>query len=116
MQALLKDAIDPGAIESLFELYFLKFCRDFQLGPPETQVGFGLWTADFLFRESDVVVETDSRRWHGTAARRARDARKSAYLESLGLVVVRVTWAELRDDPAGLARRIESYLVPRDGG
>lgn len=116
LQALLADAVDPQTIDSLFELYFLRFCRDFRLGSPETQVEFGIWTADFLFRDAGVVVETDSRRWHGTAARRARDARKTAYLESLGLVVVRVTWNELRDDPAGLARRIESYLVPRDGG
>ena len=116
LQALLADAVDPGAVESLFELLFLRFCRDWALPRPATQVEFGIWTADFLFRDAGVVVETDSRRWHGTAARRARDARKTAYLESVGLTVVRVTWRELRDDPAGLARRIETHLLPPDGG
>lgn len=116
LRALLADAVDPQSIDSSFELHFLRFCRAFRLGPPETQVAFGAWTADFLFRDASVVVETDSRRWHDTAARRARDARKTAYLESLGLVVIRVRWAELRDDPAGLARRIEFHLLPRDGG
>lgn len=106
LQVLLADAVEPGAIESVFELRFLKFCRDFALTRPETQVQFGIWTVDFLFREVGVVVEADSRRWHATAARRARDARKTAYLEALGLVVVRITWRELRDDPAGVAARI----------
>ena len=106
LQVLLADAVEPGAIESLFELLFLRFCRDWGFSRPETQVAFGIWTADFLFRDARVVIETDSRRWHGTAARRARDARKTADLESLGLVVLRVAWQELRDDPAGLAARI----------
>jgi very-short-patch-repair endonuclease len=106
LQALVDDAVDPGQIDSLFELLFLRFCRHWGFGRPETQVEFGIWTADFLFRDAGVVIETDSRRWHATAARRARDARKTAYLQSLGLVVVRVTWQELRDDPAGLAERI----------
>ena len=106
LQLLLADAVDPGEIDSLFELLFLRFCRDWGFGRPETQVEFGIWTADFLFRDVGVVVETDSRRWHATAARRARDARKTAYLGSLGLFVLRVTWQELRDDPAGLAERI----------
>jgi very-short-patch-repair endonuclease len=110
LQVLLADAVDPGQIDSLFELLFLRFCRDWGFGRPETQVRFGIWTADFLFRAAGVVIETDSRRWHGTAARRARDARKTAYLESLGLVVVRVTWQELRDDPAALARRVRGAL------
>ena len=106
LQALLADAVDPGEVESLFELLFLRFCRGWGCSRPETQVRFGIWTADFFFRDAGVVVETDSRRWHGTAARRARDALKTAYLESIGLTVVRVTWRELRDDPAGLAERI----------
>lgn len=105
LQKLLADAVEPGAIESHLELRFLKFCRDQRLPRPETQAEFGIWTADFLFRKWGVVVETDSR-WHDTAARRARDARKTAYIESLGLVVVRVRWRELHDDPASVADRI----------
>lgn len=112
LQVLLADALDPGGIESLFELFFLRFCRNWRLPRPETQVEVGIWTVDFLFRDAGVVVEVDGRRWHDTAARRARDARKTADLESLGLVVVRVSWSELRDDPAGLARRIELHLIP----
>jgi very-short-patch-repair endonuclease len=108
LQELLADAVDPGEIDSLFELRFLKFCRDFTLPRPATQVEFGRWTADFLFERVGVVVETDSERWHRTAARRARDRRKTADLEALGLTVIRVTWHELQNEPAALAARLRA--------
>ena len=100
------DAVDPGEIDSLFELRFLKFCRRYSLPRPRTQVPFGIYHADFLFADFGVVVETDSRRWHSTAARRARDARKTAYLERHGLIVIRVSWHELRNDPDGVHAHI----------
>lgn len=61
-----------------------------------------------MFGRYGVVVETDGERWHATAARRARDRRKTTDLEALGLIVVRVTWRELVDDPAALAARIRA--------
>ena len=106
LATLLADAVEPGEIDSHFELRFLKFCRRYSLPGPRTQVPFGIYRADFLFEEFGVVVETDSQRWHSTAARRARDARKTAYLERCGLIVVRVSWHELRDDPDGVHARI----------
>jgi len=108
---LLADAVDPGEIDSLFELRFLKFCRGWALPRPLTQVPFGIYRADFFFEEFGVVVETDSRRWHSTAARRARDARKTAYLEALGLIVIRVTWHELRNDPEGVHARVRAAFA-----
>lgn len=106
LRPLLADAIDPGEIDSVLELRFLHLCRDWGLGRPATQAKFGPWRADFLFRERALVIETDGGRFHATAAARARDARKSAYLESIGLVVLRVSWFELRDRPAELYERI----------
>jgi hypothetical protein len=78
LQELLADAVDPGEIDSLFELRFLKFCRDFTLPRPATQVEFG------------------------------RDRRKTADLEALGLTVIRVTWHELQNEPAALAARLRA--------
>lgn len=112
LTALLADAVDPGEIDSLFELRFLKFCRRWALPLPRTQAPFGIYQADFLFEDVGVVVETDSRRWHEPAARRARDARKTAYLERCGLVVIRVSWHELRDDPDGVHARVRAAFEP----
>jgi very-short-patch-repair endonuclease len=108
LQQLLADAVEPGEIDSVFELRFLKFCRRYSLPRPRTQAPFGIYRADFLFAQFGVVVETDSRRWHSTAARRARDARKTAYLEERGLIVLRLSWQELRGDPDGVHARIRS--------
>jgi len=110
VRALLADAVDPGEIESVLELRFLAFCARWGLPRPLTQERFGLWRADFLFAEHALVVETDGGRFHATAAKRERDRRKTAGLEALGLRVLRVTWPELHERPAALARRIRDAL------
>jgi very-short-patch-repair endonuclease len=106
LRPLLAGTVDPGEIDSVLELRFLRFCRDWKIDRPETQAEFGPWRADFLFRGHGLVIETDGARFHATAAARARDARKTAYLESIGLVVLRVSWFELHERPAELHRRI----------
>ncbi|MEP6953797.1 MAG: DUF559 domain-containing protein [Solirubrobacteraceae bacterium] len=108
LRALLTGAVDPGAVESVFELRFLGFCRTYALGRPRTQERFGRWRADFFFAEHGTVVETDGGRFHATAAARARDARKTADLEARGLLVLRVSWAELHYHPDELAARIRA--------
>lgn len=110
LHELLLDAVDPGEIESVLELRFLAFCAKYGLPRPRTQVDFGIWRVDFVFADEGVVVETDGRRFHATAAARVRDARKTADLEARGLVVVRVTWRELHDTPAALAVRLRALL------
>ncbi len=110
VRALLAAAVDPGEIESVLELRFLAFCARCGLPRPLTQQEFGAWRADFLFAEHGVVVETDGGRFHATAAKRDRDRRKTAALETLGLVVLRVTWADIHDRPADLARRLRDAL------
>lgn len=104
LRPLLADAVDPGEVDSVFELRFLALCRHVGLERPETQAEFGVWRVDFFFPERGLVVETDGNRFHATAAARARDARKTAELEALGLVVERVVWTELFDPPALAAR------------
>jgi len=110
VRALLADAVDPGDIESVLELRFLAFCARWGLPRPLTQVEFGIWRADFLFAEQGLVIETDGGRFHASAAKRARDRRKTVALEALGLVVLRVTWQELHERPAELAQRLHDAL------
>ena len=110
VRALLTDAVDPGEIESVLELRFLAFCARWGLPRPLTQVQFRSWRADFFLAEHGVVIETDGGRFHASAAKRARDRRKTAALEALGLVVLRVTWHELHERPAELAGRVRDAL------
>ncbi len=99
LRAILAEAVDPGQVESILELRFLQFCERHGLPRPLTQVRFGQWRVDFFFKEEGVAVETDSRKFHATAARRRLDAQKTADLEALGLTVVRLRWADVVHDP-----------------
>jgi very-short-patch-repair endonuclease len=111
LRLLLEDAVDPGDVESILELRFLGVCEAFSLGRPRTQVWFGDYRVDFFFEEHGLVVETDGRRWHATAAKRRHDKAKDAYLRSLGLTVLHERWADVVDTPAAVAHRVSSNFV-----
>lgn len=113
LRLLLVDAVDPGQVESILELRFLKLCVEQGLPRPLTQVWFGSWRADFWFREQRVVVETDGRRYHASAAKRARDARKDSDLQARGETVIHVRWVDVVDAPAAVAARIRAAFPPR---
>jgi very-short-patch-repair endonuclease/predicted transcriptional regulator of viral defense system len=113
LRALLVDAVEPGDVESILELRYLKLCHDFTVPRPETQVWFGNWRADFYYPEQRVVIETDGRLWHASAAKRRRDAQKTAELEQQGELVLRLRWTDVIDAPAATAERVLSTLNAR---
>lgn len=110
LQALLAEAVDPGQVESILELRFLRLCSDHGLPRPLTQVRVGPWRADFFFPEQRVIVETDGGRYHATAAKRARDARKTAAFDAAGLTVHRLTYADVTFEPARTAEGLRKAL------
>jgi very-short-patch-repair endonuclease len=114
LRAILSEAVEPGKVESILELRFLQFCEKHGLRRPLTQVWFGPWRADFLFKEEGVAVETDSRKYHATAARRRKDAEKTAYVEALGLRMIRLRWVDVVHHPArALAALANGGVSPR---
>ena len=55
---------------------------------------------DFLWPAlHNLVLEADSRRYHGNLLARADDADKQAELEALGYTVIRTSWAEMTTRP-----------------
>lgn len=68
---------------------------------------------DGLFRAGRLVLELDSRRWHGQDVDRAHDARRDRRLEALGYVVLRITWADLVDRPDSVVAQIRALLDAR---
>lgn len=54
---------------------------------------------DFVWPDRRVVVETDGARYHGTEPARARDRARDRLLSAAGYRVIRVTWAELDEQP-----------------
>ncbi|MFL5832712.1 MAG: endonuclease domain-containing protein [Solirubrobacterales bacterium] len=101
------------------EARFFRFCRTFQLLRPEVNShllidGISMMP-DFLWRESRLIVETDSRRVHGTVAAFEKDRRRDQILTAAGWTVIRCTWRQLRDEPEALAHTIRTLLARSHG-
>ena len=72
----------------------------------------GHYIVDFYCASSKLVVELDGAQ-HYTAEGKARDAVRTAFLESLGLRVIRFENREVRQNLAGVALKIASHLTPK---
>ena len=72
------------------------------------QVAFDSYVVDFYCAEYKLVVELDGQSHDGQLA---KDAKRTEYLESLGLHVIRITNSELATNPEGIARLILSQAT-----
>jgi very-short-patch-repair endonuclease len=106
LRKVLVAAVDPADVRSVLELRFLRMCDAHGIPRPQVNVRMGEWTPDFYWPEWGLIVETDGVAFHSTAASRDRDALKDETMRSLGLAVLRLSWAEVTERPAETARRI----------
>jgi hypothetical protein len=65
---------------------------------------------DFLWTDERVILEADSRRFHGNMIARADDATRQLVLETMGLRVIRTTWVEATTKPAVVQRKVAEAL------
>ena len=91
----------PGSTRtrSALEERFLAFCRDHGLPQPQVNVPIGPYTADFLWPEQWLIVETDGRAAHRTAHAFEHDRARDAQLAVGGYRVVRYTERRLIREP-----------------
>lgn len=66
--------------------------------------------ADCLWLEQQVIVELDGREAHGTVRAFERDRERDRLLLVAGWRVTRVTWRQLRDDPAAVIADLRELL------
>jgi very-short-patch-repair endonuclease len=95
---------------SELERTFLRLCRRHRLPMPEVNVRVGPYTVDFLWREANVIVETDGFEAHGTRSAFEADRARDADLTVMGYEVIRFTWRQLSDDPAVVAAILRTVL------
>jgi len=78
--------------------------RDREPGRPafRRQHPIGPYVLDFFCAKARLCVEVDGGS-HGFGDRPARDARRDAYLRSLGIRTIRCSAAEVLQDPTGVA-------------
>lgn len=102
---------DPRVTRSPIERRFLSLLRNSPLPLPETNARVGTYEVDFLWREAQVIVETDGWTAHSSRSAFERDRRRDAELVARGYRVIRVTKRRLDDDPAGTLTRIACALA-----
>jgi hypothetical protein len=106
LRRVLTGAVDPADVLSVLELRFLRMCDAHGLPRPLVNERIGEWTPDFHWPTWGLIVETDGAAFHSTAAARRRDERKDEAMRALGLVVLRLRWADVVSRPAETVRRI----------
>jgi very-short-patch-repair endonuclease len=84
---------------SAAEELFFSLIRDAGLPPPRVNVYVEGCLVDFYWPEHGVVVEIDGAQFHSTRTVFERDRQKAARLTAAGIVVVRLTWRQMKDAP-----------------
>ena len=98
---------------------FLALCRRAGLPQPEVQQWINLpdggdpIRADFLWREEEVIVETDGEKYHKTHQRRRSDRRKDQRLTVHGFLPLRTDSNQVFRRPTELEAMLKSLISRR---
>ena len=103
----------PAFTRSDAEARLLKLVRKAGLPVPESNAIVAGYEVDLFWREARVIVEFDSFAFHGDRHAFEQDRLRDAELQAAGFRVIRVTWRQLVDDPAGSSAASAGPSVPR---
>jgi REase_MTES_1575 len=108
-------AKDPiGITRNDFEERFLAFLDDNGFPRPALNAPLALrgrfFEIDCLWRDQRLAVELDGRAVHGTARAFESDRERDRILQAEGWHTARITWRQLRDDPAAVAADLRRLL------
>jgi very-short-patch-repair endonuclease len=95
---------------SELELMFLELIRRHRLPEPEVNVRVGRFLVDFLWRDRKLIVETDGARFHAGSVATGDDLLRDARLRALGFEVLRISYAEVIDDPGAVVKALRDRL------
>jgi predicted transcriptional regulator of viral defense system len=119
---LILDTIHPQTKRTRSELerLFLEMCSKRGVPNPEVNVWLPApdgrrYQADFLWRDSRLIVEADSRRFHDTDSAFVDDRKRQQQLELAGWRVSRCTWEEVEKEPRRLAETVRALIVQGKG-
>jgi predicted transcriptional regulator of viral defense system len=119
---LILDTIHPQTKRTRSELerLFLAMCERRNVPEPEVNVWLPApdgrrYQADFLWRDSRLIVEADSRRFHDTDSAFVADRKRQQQLELAGWRVSRCTWEEVEREPGRLALTVKGLIARHPG-
>jgi very-short-patch-repair endonuclease len=101
----------PAYTRTKAERLMLRLIRAAQLPRPLTDVKLCGYTADFLWREQGLIIEVDGYQFHSDPRAFERDRKRDQVHVAAGYRVIRVTWAQMRDEPMAVIARIAQALV-----
>ncbi len=110
---------DIGATITRGELEhrFLTFLDDAVLPRPAVNASLQLQDqrieADCVWRDQHVIAELDGHASHATTAGFERDRARDRAVQAQGWRVIRITWRQLHEEPAAVARDLERLLDAR---
>ena len=111
LQAAL-DRLGEGGIRLRLELErrFFLLIAESDLPRPGTNVAIEDYDCDVVWPEARLIVELDSRTHHQRRAAMESDRLRDRRLAVAGWTVIRITWRQIHDDPAGVLADLEALI------
>jgi hypothetical protein len=100
----------PAFTRSELEARFVAFVREAALPCPLLNADLQGFECDCVWPEHRLIVELDGYAVHRTSAAFERDRARDRALTASGWRVIRVTWRQLENNAAALARDLRSIL------
>ncbi len=95
---------------SELEHLFLQLCKRYDLPMPEVNVRIDSLLVDFLWRERQLIVETDGFKYHSGRAAFEDDRDRDLRLKALGFEVVRLSYRQVVEEPTRIANLLTAIL------
>jgi hypothetical protein len=116
LRELLTDtAVGPGVARSKLEQRFAELIEREGMPRPELNAPIAVTgsflTVDCLWRGARLAVELDGRAFHDARLSFEEDRRRDRLLQAAGWRVVRITWAQLRDEPDSVLADLRATLA-----
>jgi very-short-patch-repair endonuclease len=103
---------DLPLTRSELERRFLTLVAEHALPAPEVNRRKASHRVDFLWRERDLIVETDGRATHDNPYAFPEDRKRDLDLELADVHVLRFSWWQITDDAERVARLLRRRLTP----
>ena len=103
-------ASPPEPTRTELERTFLALTERHGLPRPRVGVDVGPYTADFMWPDAKLIVETDGLDAHGTRAALEHDRRRDRWMLHRGYRTVRLTDRALDDEEAAVAEQLRAIL------
>lgn len=119
MRRLLAERAEGLAVpETVLESRLLEVLTEAGLPRPTAQFSAPWLTkirgrVDFAYEDERIVVEADSRRWHGLFDAFETDRRRDIEAQVAGWIVLRFTWRMLDEDPVFVVEATRRALETR---